>query len=487
MKLTVSELAKQIEADVINDGFVEIDSVGPVKTAGKSTVTFITDAKHRIELENSQAGAVITDRYIENLPKPHLIVKDVRLALIEVMKLFAPKLKAAVEGIDSTAKIGQDVKIAQGVSIGANVVISDGVEIGENTAIDANCKIGQNSKIGKDCRLDCNVVIYHNCTIGNNVNIQANSTIGSTGFGYYLIDGTHRLIPHNGGVIIEDFVDIGANCCVDRAKFGNTVIGAGTKIDNLVQIAHNVVIGKCCLIAGQVGIAGSSKLGDGVVLAGQVGVTDNIEIADRVVVAARSGVTHNIKSGLQLFGMPAMEKNDAFRVVALTRRLPKLAAQLKQLSNRIEKLEGRVKFHTRPKWAVGVAAAVAAVILIGFFISPYARAFFDPHEHEVEQVVKEYQDGNDHFYVSASSHFEDLHTGGGLFIIIDVAEALERILVDHAQMKDSFFLISYKDLDKLRKTAAWGRLSFVSEVDIEGQEFVLLTTETNIATGKPTV
>ncbi len=169
--------------------------------------------------------------------------------------------------------------------------------------------------------------------------IQANSTIGSTGFGYSFIGGSHKLIPHNGGVAIEDFVEIGANCCIDRAKFGNTIIGAGTKIDNLVQIAHNVVIGKCCLIAAQAGISGSCKLGDGVVLGGQVGLADNIEIGDGTMIGAQSGVHDSIAAGQQFAGSPAIERREAFRILCLTRRLPKMAEQLKQLSKRMERLE----------------------------------------------------------------------------------------------------------------------------------------------------
>ncbi len=269
MKLTVTELAEKIGAELVGDGSGQITAVGSVQGSGEQTVTFIADTKHIPALEKSRAGAVIVDRRIEDLAKPQLIVENVGAALIEALTIFAPKLKAVSEGIDRTAKVGQDVSIAKGVAIGPCVVIDDGVKIGENSVIGGGCKIGENSRLGKNCRLDSNVVVYHNCIIGNNVVIQANSTIGSTGFGYSFIDGSHRLIPHNGGVVIEDFVEIGANCCVDRAKFGNTIIGAGTKIDNLVQIAHNVVIGKCCLIAAQVGISGSCKLGDGVVLAGR--------------------------------------------------------------------------------------------------------------------------------------------------------------------------------------------------------------------------
>jgi UDP-3-O-[3-hydroxymyristoyl] glucosamine N-acyltransferase len=339
MKLTVAQLAEQIGAELVGDGSGQICAVGSVKAASENDVTFIKNDSNIPKLEKSRAGAVIVARRIEGSTKPQLIVKNIDAALIETLNVFAPRLKAAAEGINPTATVGQNVKIAKGVSVGAGAVIDDRAEIGENSIIASGCKIGENSKIGKNCRLDSNVVIYHNCTVGNNVIIQANSTIGSTGFGYSLINGSHKLIPHNGGVVIEDFVEIGANCCVDRAKFGNTIIGAGTKIDNLVQIAHNVVIGKCCLIAGQVGISGSCKLGDGVVLAGQVGLVDNVEIGDSVMVGAQSGVTRDIAAGQQIFGSPATEKMEAIKIIGLTKHLPKMTESLKQLRKRIEKLE----------------------------------------------------------------------------------------------------------------------------------------------------
>jgi len=339
MKLTVAQLAKRLDAKLVGNGSRQITAVGTIEAADKNTVTFVTDHKHISKLECSHAAAVIVDRPVEDLGKPQLIVKNVNAALIEALNIFALKLKPPPEGIDPTAKLGKNVKIAKTVSIGPGVVIDDHAQIKENALIAAGCKIGQNAKIGKNCRLGCNVVIYHNCIIGNNVIIQANSTIGSTGFGYRLIDGQQKLIPHNGGVVIEDFVEIGGNCCVDRAKFGNTIIGAGTKIDNLVQIAHNVVIGKCCLIAGQAGISGSCKLGDNVVLAGQVGVTDNIEIGNGAMVGGKSGVFQNIAAGKQVFGTPATDKTEAIRLIGLTRRLPKLVSELKKLTARIERLE----------------------------------------------------------------------------------------------------------------------------------------------------
>ncbi len=482
MELTVAQLAERIGAELAGDGSAKIRAVKGIDDAESTDITFISDKKHLPKLGPSRAGAVIVAKPIEGLSKPQLIVGNVDAALIEVSTVLAPELKPPAEGIDPTAKISQDARIAKGVSIGAGTVIEDGVEIDENCVIASGCKIGQNSKLGKNCRLDSNVVIYHHCRLGNHVVIQANSTIGSTGFGYALIDGAHQLIPHNGGVLIEDFVEIGANCCIDRGKFGNTIIGAGTKIDNLVQIAHNVVIGKCCLIAGCVGIAGSVRIGNRVVLAGQVGVVDHIQIGDRTIAGARSLITHNVGAEQQLFGVPATDKVTAFKLNSLIRRLPKFSDQLKQLNKRIEKIEladGKRKMTARLGWAA------AAVILIGVLSSPFARMVTEPHEYDVEHVVKKYQDGNDNFYVSANSHLEDLHTGRSLFVIFDMAQAAELIASDRVRLKDSYFLVSYKDLAKMRDTTAWKQLHPVEEIDVEGQWLVLLSTETKLGPTMP--
>ncbi len=342
MNLTVAQLAERLGAELVGDTIdtgKQIRAVGPVDAAGDNEVTFVADAKHKAAISRSHAGAVIVSEHLDGLDKPQLIVRNVNEALIETLSIFAPKLKAPTEGVDPSARLAKSVRIVEGVSIGAGVVIDDGVEIGQNCIVDSGCKIGENSKLGKNCRLDSNVVIYHNCCLGDNVIVQANSTIGSTGFGYSLIDGAHKLIPHIGGVVIEDFVEIGANCCIDRAKFGNTIVGAGTKIDNLVQIAHNVIIGKCCLIAAFAGISGSCRLGDGVVLAGQVGMADNIEIGDGTMVGAQSGVMGNVPAGQKLAWTPAIERKKAMRIVNLLLRLPEFNKQLKELSNRIESLE----------------------------------------------------------------------------------------------------------------------------------------------------
>jgi UDP-3-O-[3-hydroxymyristoyl] glucosamine N-acyltransferase len=337
--ITVAELAERIGAELIGEGSGCVTAVGPIEASSETDVTFVADGKRAPLLSKSKAAAAIVNKQFTDYTKPQLVVANVNTALIEALKIFAPKLRTPKSGIAPSAVVGENVELADSASIGACAVIADNAQIGKNSVIAAGCVIGENSVIGNNCRLDSNVVVHHNCSIGNNVIIQSNTTIGSTGFGYTLLNNTHQLIPHNGGVVIEDFVEIGANCCVDRAKFGNTVIGAGTKVDNLVQIAHNVVIGKCCLIVGQAGIAGSSKLGDGVVLAGQVGIVDNVEIGSGTIVGAQAGVMRDTPPGKKVMGSPAIDYTEEIRLIALRTRLPKMVEQLKQLAKRVEFLE----------------------------------------------------------------------------------------------------------------------------------------------------
>jgi UDP-3-O-[3-hydroxymyristoyl] glucosamine N-acyltransferase len=343
MELTVTEIAKRLNAELIGPGQSVIRSIGPAGSADQATLTFLANDKHLAELEKSRAGAVIVNKAIEGLLQSQLLVKNVNAALIEALKIFAPKLQPAVPGVDSTAKVAPGVKIGKNVSIGPFAVIENGVELGDDTIIAAGCKIGQNTKIGRATRLDCNVVVYHNCTIGNNVIIQANTTIGSVGFGYSFIDGAHRLIPHNGVVVIEDYVEIGANSCVDRAKFGETRIGAGTKIDNLVQIAHNVVIGEYSVIVSQVGISGSTKLGKSVIIGGQAGLVGHINIGDNVSIGAQSGVHEDVSPGTIVSGSPHLPHREWLRVVSCLSRLPNMRSTLSLLGNKVDKLEEELR------------------------------------------------------------------------------------------------------------------------------------------------
>jgi UDP-3-O-[3-hydroxymyristoyl] glucosamine N-acyltransferase len=342
MNVTLGDLATRLGAEVLGadaDLHQPITGILPADAAGANDVTFVTETRYAAAAAKSGAAAVIVAQPVDGLTKPQLVVRDVHAALIETLNLFAPRLEPAAVGIDPSARVGANVRLAEGVSVGPHAILENNVQIGPRSVIGGGCKIGQNTRIGADCRLDGNVVVYHGCTLGNQVVIQANATIGAVGFGYAFVDGAHRLIPHHGGVILEDFVEIGANTCVDRAKFGNTIIGAGTKIDNLVQIAHNVVIGKCCLIAAQVGVAGSCRIGDGVVLAGQVGLADNIEIGAGTMVGAQAGVMRSVAPGERLAWSPALNVKEAARVVAHVLRLPKLAQEIKRLTAKVDRLE----------------------------------------------------------------------------------------------------------------------------------------------------
>jgi UDP-3-O-[3-hydroxymyristoyl] glucosamine N-acyltransferase len=292
-------------------------------------------------LADSQAAAVIVSEKLEGVDIVQLVVENVDAALITALHLFAPKL-TPMEGIHPTAVIEDSAVLGSGVAVGCHAYIGHNVRIGEGTIISTGCVVGESTTIGSHCRLDGNVVVYHNCRIGDSCVIQANTTIGSTGFGYSFIDGEHRLIPHNGGVVIGDCVEIGANSCVDRAKFGNTIIGAGSKIDNLVQIAHNVVIGKCCVVAGQVGLSGSCVLGDGVVIGGQAGMADHLSIGAGAMVGGRGGVMGDIPAGAKVMGLPAIDMREQLRIFALQRRLPDMARQLREVAAAVEKLEGRM-------------------------------------------------------------------------------------------------------------------------------------------------
>jgi len=336
--ITVAALAEHLSARLTGDGSMQVTAVNSLEQAGPAEVSFLIYRQHIDRLVDSAAAAVIVAEKTDKTKIPQLLVKNVHVSLIQALNLFAPRLTPC-SGLHTAAVIEQTAVIGDNVAIGPGVYIGHGANIAENCIIAPGCRIGENTSIDRNCRLDGNVVIYHNCKIGKNCIIQANSTIGSVGFGYYLIDGKHELIPHNGSVIIEDCVEIGANCCVDRAKFGNTVIGAGTKIDNLVQIAHNVRIGKCCLVAGQVGIAGSSRLGDGVVLGGQAGVGDHLKIGDGAMVGGGSAVIGNVPSGKQVWGAPAYDTKEQLRNIGLVKRLPKIVEQLREVVDKVQKLE----------------------------------------------------------------------------------------------------------------------------------------------------
>ncbi len=336
--LTVAQLAERLGARLVGSGSARVTGVNSIEQATATEVCFAASRKHCGLLAGSNAAAVITGDEVDGVEIAQIIAGSVDVALIKALNLFAKKLTPIV-GIHATAAVDGSAEIGEGVGIGPGACVSRGARIGAGTVISAGCMIGEDVVIGGNCRLDANVVVYHDCRIGDNCVIQANSTIGSVGFGYTVIDGRPELIPHNGGVVIEDCVEIGANCCVDRAKFGNTIIGAGTKLDNQVQIAHNVVTGKCCLMAAQVGISGSVRLGDGVVIGGQAGLADHMKLGNGAQVGGGAAVINDVADGQKVWGSPAIDVSRRMRHIALTRRLPEMAKQLKELAKKVEELE----------------------------------------------------------------------------------------------------------------------------------------------------
>ncbi|MCK5564022.1 MAG: UDP-3-O-(3-hydroxymyristoyl)glucosamine N-acyltransferase [Planctomycetes bacterium] len=336
--IMTSELASELGAELSGSGSVQITGANSLEAAGDSEVAFLSSDKYVSALAKSGAGAVLVANKVDGIETVQLIVEDVNTALIKTLELFAPKLRV-VAGVHPGAVVEESAQLGENVSVGAGVYIGAYVEIGDNCIISAGCVIEEGTRVGNNCKLYGNVVVYHGCTIGNNCTISANATIGATGFGYNYIDGEHKLIPHNGGVVLEDGVDIGANSCVDRAKFGNTIIGAGTKIDNLCQIAHNVVIGKFCLFAAHVGLSGSVRIGNGVVFGGMSGVADHMTVGDGAMIGGRTSVITHIAAGSKVFGTPPYEVKEQMRIMVASRRLPEMAKDFKKLVKRVDKLE----------------------------------------------------------------------------------------------------------------------------------------------------
>ena len=335
---TAEQLCQRLEAELVGDGSVHLAGVNSIEQAGSGELSFVLAEKYVPKLKDSRAAVVLVGKKIANTSKTQILVDDVNASLTKVLNLFAPKL-TVTEGVHPTAVVEDDAVVGKNVSIGPNAYVGSGVSIGSGCRMGANSSVGENSIIGDNTRLDSGVVVYHNCKIGNNCIIQANSVIGGTGFGYYFTGGQHQLIPHNGGVVIEDCVEIGANSCVDRAKFGNTIVGAGTKTDNLVQIGHNCVVGKCCLLVSYVALAGSCVLGDGVVMAGRAGIADGLKIGDGVVVGAASSVFHDVSPGEKILGMPARNAKLQLRIYSVINRLPKMYKQLREVVAKVKKLE----------------------------------------------------------------------------------------------------------------------------------------------------
>ena len=271
-----------------------------------------------------------------------LVVDQADAAVSQVLALFAPPVPRPPEGVDAAARVDPTAVLAAGVRIGPFVSIGARTRIGRNSVVHAGVYIGDDGVVGEDCELFPNVVIRERCTLGNRVIIHANSTVGSDGFGYRWDGRKHAKVAQIGVVMIADDVEIGSNACIDRAKFSATVIGPGTKIDNLVQVAHNVRTGAHCLVVAQVGLAGSVTLGNGVVLGGQAAVRDHIKMGDGAMAAGCSGVAEDVEAKDVVSGVPARPHRQQLREQGSVRRLPELAQQVRKLNEEMRALKAKL-------------------------------------------------------------------------------------------------------------------------------------------------
>lgn len=337
MKKNLKELAGLVKGEIKEeDEDIEISGIAKIEDVKEGEITFAISEKFLNMAKQSPASAVIVPLRIKEFPRPIIRVENPRLALAQILRVFSPGRRNFF-GIHPSVIFGKEVKIGEKVSIGPYVVIGDKVEIKDNVCISAGVYLGNGVKIREESFLHPGVVILDNTVIGKRVIIHAGAVIGADGFGFAKKrDGSYYKIPQVGKVVIGDNVEIGANVTIDRATMGETRIGKGTKIDNLVHIAHNVTIGKDVAIVALVGISGSSVVGDRVILAGQSGITEHVKIGDNVIIAAKSGVTKDIPSNTFVSGFPARSHVRQKKIKAIINRLP-------QILERIQKLEKIIK------------------------------------------------------------------------------------------------------------------------------------------------
>lgn len=335
----VQELAEIVKGSVIGDKDKKVTGVAGVKESDQDQITFAENKNYFSEAEMSDAGVIIVPESIKESKKVLITVKNPRLAYAKVSSLFAPDVFNK-PGIHPSSVIADTANIGKNVSIHPRVVIDDNAVIGDNTILAPGVYVGRNVTIGSDSIIHPNVVIEYDSAIGSNVIIHGGTVIGSDGYGFVSVVDGHHKIPQLGNVIIEDDVEIGANVTVDRGTSGPTVIGRGTKIDNLVQIAHNVKVGPDCLIIAQVGVAGSAELGERVILAGKTGVVGHIKVDDHVTIASSSLVTKDTPSAVFYSGNPAQDHKAELREQAARRKLPELLKTVKRLEKEIKQMKG---------------------------------------------------------------------------------------------------------------------------------------------------
>ena len=337
MQKTLRELAEWLGGEIEGNADLVITGVTGIEEAGLGDITFAV-GNNLTKAYRSDAGAVLIPITAPPTPKTVIRIENPRLAFTRLLELFAPPTEVE-RGVHHMAIIGDDVNLGLNTAIMAFAVIEDGATIGDNTIIYPHAYVGRDTEIGANCVIYPGVCVRERCRIGDRVIIHANAVIGSDGFGFVTIDGNHRKVPQVGQVIVENDVEIGACVTVDRATTAATVIKSGTKIDNLVHLAHNVVIGHNCFIVAQTGIAGNAKVGDNVVFAGQSGSVGHVTIGDNCVFAARSAPISDVPPGSFYAGFPARPHKDWLRSEVAAAKMPDLMKKVRELEKRLSELE----------------------------------------------------------------------------------------------------------------------------------------------------
>jgi UDP-3-O-[3-hydroxymyristoyl] glucosamine N-acyltransferase len=334
MNLTVAELARQLGGDVAGDANATLTGFASADAAKAGEVTFAENEKFLAAAEAGAAVAVIVPKTFSSTKKTLIRVENTRVAFAKAVAVFFPE-PALAPGIHATVVVAKSAQIDPSAHIGPHCVIGERVKIGANTILLARNFVGDDSSIASDTRIFPNVTLYPRTQVGARVRIHAGTVIGADGFGYVQDGATHLKVPQIGHVIIEDDVEIGANACIDRGALGATKIGRGTKIDNLVQVAHNVQTGEHCLLISQSGISGSTKLGNHVILAGQAGLAGHLKVGDGAQVGAQAGVMQDIGPGEKVLGAPGQDPRDFMRQAAALRRLPDLLKKVAALERKL--------------------------------------------------------------------------------------------------------------------------------------------------------
>ena len=341
MSITADQIAEHLKGQVIGDGSVRLTGFAPADCARPGDLTFAEKENHFAEAEKSQAAAILVAQPFASSTKVLIRVRDARVAMARALPLFFPP-EQTPSGIHPSATIDASAQIDPTAHIGPNCVIGAHVRLGARSVLMGGNHIGRDCQIGDDACLFPNVVVYPRTQIGQRVSIHAGTVIGSDGYGYVFDEGQHRKVLQVGYVIIGDDVEIGANAAIDRGALGATVIGRGTKIDNLVHVAHNVVMGRHCLIMGQAGFAGSTHLGDYCVIASQAGIAGHLKIGVQAMVGAKSGVMRDVPDGGRVLGLPAAPDKQAKRQMIAVQQLPDMIHRLRELEQQVEQLRAKV-------------------------------------------------------------------------------------------------------------------------------------------------